>query len=696
MNLISKIILWGLLLFPGIFDKCQGNKYRANLDKYTKIFQYQTSEVELHFPNSDINYIFENEEKNFQNQKELENSRLANMKDNKYTFMILGGKEFLCGFGEYGRNGYLQESEEIDPSWDSMDSNIKNYLKKSKISWLMERCFIFTKKKDINNGIHIQVDMFEICIGVSVRHKRQIIDKETNNNILESQFNVIGDYKLNEDSFYQNGTVIQYYNPAIENLKGDSGYSASIEFKCSYNQSGINQVLEDINKDFKPVIKVEFLSPSFCDWRVDESKNITSLDKLETLLLPLENRCQNFTDFRFWNYELCNLYAVSQFKKDTSNQETRLFHLGIHPNTAQLLNKTNDLDEYLSNNLISNIVNTIKPGKFSLLENVTATIEPRNKNELVSGNYVYRKYVITVRLSNGTFCVENNQQRSIKLVFECPENFESMSDYFKIVNVIEYSTCSYEMLILSPVICSHPMLMPPPIYQHRKIKCLPKNLILDKFIKDKSTLEDSHRSQQTEKENEVVSITRINNQFEAIKTEYITSLKKGDTIQTFFTMGNSPRIRNSNTANPKFLVGQIVQHLWWNYYGVIIGWDWKLNAPKQWEDYIYQKYPPKSKEKPHYLLLIHQNETLFNNTSPINSIPSNFTHSYIPEIALTHVSNSSSRHKFSSKSIINNVYISAYFSHWSEAHQRFIPNSNSTLWKIYPTDFGELNKRDEL
>lgn len=692
MNLIFKAILCGLLL-PVFFNKCQGNKYRTNLDKYTKIFQYQTTEIELYFPN---NNIFDDEGENFRSQDELQNSRSIKIKDNEYSFMMLGGKEFLCGFEEYRKSSHHHVFEGTDIYWDNMDSNVKNYLKKSKISWLMERCFIFTKKKDINHGIHIQVDMFEICIGVSVRHKRKIIDKETDNNILESQFTVIGDYKLNEDAFYQNGTIIQYYNPAIENLKENSGYSALIEFKCSYVQSGINQVVEETDKEFKPVIKVEFLSPSFCDWRVDESKNITSLDKVEALLLPLENKCQNFTDFRFWNYELCNLYAVSQFKKDISTKELKLFHLGIHPNAAQILNKTDDLEEYLSKNLISNIVNTIKPEKTSLFENITATIEPRNKNELVSGNYVHNKYVITVKLLNGTHCEENNQQRNIKLVFECPDNFESMTDYFRIVNVIEDSTCSYEMQIISPVICSHPMFMPPPIYKHGKIKCLPKNLLLNKSREDESIIEESHKSRETEGEDELVGIDQINNQFEAVTTEYIASLEKNGGVQPFFTTDDSPRIRNSNLANPKFLVGQIVQHTWWNYYGVIIGWDWKLNAPKQWADHIYQRYPLESKEKPHYLLLIHQNETLFDGTSSIGHIPSNFTHSYIPEIALTDVPHLSSKYQFSSKNIINNAHTNTYFSHWSKTHQRFIPNSNSTLWKIYPGDLDELNQRDEL
>ncbi|KAH8584783.1 uncharacterized protein ELE39_000734 [Cryptosporidium sp. chipmunk genotype I] len=693
MNFIFKAILWGLLLFPAFFHRCQGNKYRTNLDKYTKIYQYQTSEIEIYFPNSDI---FENERENVQTQEEKQNSKLTKMNNNGYNFMKLGGKEFLCSFEGYRKNDHIDVLQEINPSWDNMDSQIRNYLKKTKISWLMERCFIYTKKKDINNKIHIQVDTFEICIGVSVRHKRQIIDKETNDNILESQFNIIGDYKLNQDTFYQNGTIIQYYNPAIENLRGDSGYSASIEFKCSYNQSGISQVLEDVNKEFRSVIKIDFLSPSFCDWRIDESKNITSLEKLEALLLPLENRCQNFTDSRFWNYELCNLYAVSQFKKDISTQELKLFHLGIHPNIAQILNKTDDLDEYLSKNLISNIVNTIKPGKISLFENVTTTIEPRNKNELISGGCVHSKYVITVKLFNGTHCTENNQQRSIKLVFECPDNFESMPDYFRVANVIEDSTCNYEMLIISPVICSHPLLMPPPIYKHGKVKCVPKSLILKKLGKNEFIAEHSHKSQETKGKDELVGISQIDNQFEAVNTEFITSFKKGNGIQPFFTLSDSPRIRNSNLTNPKFFVGQIVQHSWWNYYGVIVGWDWKLNAPKQWADNIYQKYPSESKERPHYLLLIHQKETLLNSSSPIATVPSNLTHSYIPEIALMHVPHLSSENKFSSKKIINNKYLNAYFSHWSETHQRFIPNTNSTLWKIYPRDFEKLKERDEL
>lgn len=675
MNSVFRAILCGLLALPLFFYSCLSNKYRINLDRYTKIFQYQTSEVEIYFLSRDV---LDREEENTQAQ------------DKRYSFMRLGGNELLCGFEEQDGGRGSNSAEMTASSWEGLDSHIKNYLKKSKISWLMERCFIYTKRKDINNGIHTQVDVFEICIGISIRHKKQIIDKETNSDILESQFNLLGDYKLNEDVFYQNGTIIQYYNPAIDNLKGDSGYSASIEFLCSYKQSGIRQVSEDVNRDYKPVIKVEFMSPSFCDWRVDESKNITTLDKLESLLLPLENRCQNFTDSRFWNYELCNLYAVSQFKRGTSAQELRLFCLGVHPGTAEILNKTEDLDKYLSKNLISNIVSTVRPGNHrSLLGNVTATIEPRNKNEPVHGNYVHSKYVMTVKLVNGTYCEENNQPRSIKLVFECPDNFESFPDYFRIVNVAEDSTCSYEMLILTPVICSHPLLMPPPISRHRKIKCMPRSLTSNKS--------EALKSPRESQEEELVAISHIDNQFEAVNTEYVALARKdSNSALQFFTMDASPRIWSSGQANPKFSVGQIVQHSWWNYYGVVIGWDWKLNAPDQWTNRTYQKYSSESREKPHYLLLIHQQETLFEDASPANAIPSNLTHSYVPEIALVHVPDLSSNRKFSNESVINNMYLRSYFSHWSKAHQRFIPLSNSTLWETYPSDFKDVNKRDEL
>ncbi|KAJ1612265.1 hypothetical protein OIY81_1375 [Cryptosporidium canis] len=691
MGFFLKVALWGALAQLLLIDRCGGNKYRANLDKYTKVFQYRTSEVEIHLPGGDgLDGAREGPQVS---ASHWQNSTGTPSKHGRYSFIKLGGNDFLCGVEEQGQDGGSRSAGTETLSWENMDPQIKDYLKKSKISWLMGRCFIYTKMGNLSI-IHSQVDTFEVCIGTSIRYKKQIVDRETNSNVMEGQFNVVGDYKPDEDLIYPNGTIVQYYSPAIESLRGGSGSSASIEFACSYNRSGISEVVESTGNELKSTIKVLFLSPSFCDWRVDEGRNITSLDRLEALLLPLENRCQNFTDSRFWSYELCNLHAVSQFKRDAPSQELRLFNLGFHQDTARVLNETDSLDEYLSKNLISSLVNKMKPGTLTLLENTTVTIEPRNKNEPVFGDYVHEKYVATVRLLNGASCEENNKRRSIKLVFECPNGFEDFSDYFRIVNVVEDSTCSYEMLIITPVICSHPLLMPPPIAQHRKIKCLPRGLVLGRPGKDPSKIENPQKP--PESEGELVNINQISSQLEAVKTEYINLILSGDMTKQFFALSTSPRTRSSGQTAPRFSVGQIVQHSWWNYYGVVIGWDWKLSAPDDWTNRVYQKYPPECKEKPHYLLLIHQQDTLFKGTSPIGHIPSDLSHSYVPELALTHVADLKSNKEFSHASAINNAFLHLYFSHWSRTHQKFVPLSNSTLLKTYPDDFNQTDIRDEL
>ncbi|KAF7457588.1 hemimethylated DNA binding domain-containing protein [Cryptosporidium felis] len=684
MSRFQKITLWGLLIIL-VFKKSQGNKYRTNLDKYTKAFQYQTNEIELHFP---TNTIRTSAQEN--NSLSVENPRdetLLSTETNKYVFMNLAGEEFLCDFGGPDNQSdftYLGGSLE----WEKMGKNLKDYIKESKISWLMERCFIFTKEKGINSNFHAQIDFYEVCVGISIRYKKQIIDKETSTSLLDGQFNTLGDYIQNGDFLSENGTIVQYYNPASETLKGDSGYSASIEFNCSYNQSGIVNVEDEIGNDFKTRVKVVFVSPTFCDWRVDEGRNITSLDKIERLLLPLENKCQNFTDSQFWNYELCNFYGVSQFKKDLPKQELKIFLLGIHPIAHLVFNHTDKLDHYLANSLLSNLVNEANPTGASLLRNITVTIEPRNRNEISQDNiHVQSKYVLIFQLGNGTFCSEENKQREIKLVFECPDNFATMSTYFRIANVVENSTCSYEMLILTPVICSHPLLMPLPVLKKKNTKCFSRKI----GQKAKSHLTKTNNLE----DKTLVGTNYGSSQFEAVPPEFIGPQISPNNTHLFFAYSASPRLRSKDSDSPHFYIGEIIQHIWWNYYGVIVGWDPILSAPDNWVSRVYQKYPTESKNKPHYLILVHQREVIFEGDSPIVKIDTNFTHSYIPEVALKSLV-IQPKNTFADKNIINNPYLRRYFSHWSEFQKRFIPYSNSTLWNLYPEDFNRSNARDEL
>ncbi|XP_076445576.1 uncharacterized protein LOC143283278 [Babylonia areolata] len=60
--------------------------------------------------------------------------------------------------------------------------------------------------------------------------------------------------------------------------------------------------------------------------------------------------------------------------------------------------------------------------------------------------------------------------------------------------------------------------------------------------------------------------------------------------------GSSTEPRLYRPAEVKFRIGQVVRHKFWKYRGVIIGWDLKPRAPKEW---LEENYPSSEKHLLH-------------------------------------------------------------------------------------------------
>ncbi|KAH8740455.1 hypothetical protein FG386_002967 [Cryptosporidium ryanae] len=670
------LFVLNLVYSLALLAQCQGNKYRVNLDRLTKAYQYQKSEIEIYFTDNI-------------ESSENELSQTFNLSSNRLTFMRLGKEEFLCDVG-FSPNFIEKPSSLRYKSWEEMDENLKKYIKKSKISWLMERCFNFTKRKDINNNLHLQIDIYEICFGVSIKHKKIITDKETETKIMDGNFRLIGNYLPNEDIFQENGRITQFYRDYLYDFNSNKNLSATINFSCNNTFYGIRRVTEEVRDEIGSIVNVEYQAPSFCIWKVKEEVGIDTVENLGSLLLPLENKCQNYTDSSFWTFELCNFYGVTQFIRESSNKISKSFILGLSQNAYSFFNSTSETEDKLRKTLVSNYIlnRTNSEINNSNVPNLNFKLEPRNVDENLGDRYVPNKYVITLTLYNGTICEEIGRKRSIKLVYECPEMFEKHSiNYFKIMNIVEKTPCEYEMLIQTSTICSHPLLLPPTNLISDNVKCFPRKSVLDKF--------SSKQKIYTDETLEAINISEYrDNALEEVPMEYIQLFLDYKMNYPHFSLNTSLKVRRMDSYDPLFNIGELVQHRWWNYYGVVVGWDWKVSAPGNWVDRVYKKYPIESKKKPHYLILIHKSDIFIKNTSPVNPIHSNFTHSYVPEIAL-HKIDLKDGIKFEHTNIIDNPYTSRYFSNWSESQQRFIPNLNSTLWKTYPSDL-QITQKDEL
>jgi len=67
----------------------------------------------------------------------------------------------------------------------------------------------------------------------------------------------------------------------------------------------------------------------------------------------------------------------------------------------------------------------------------------------------------------------------------------------------------------------------------------------------------------------------------------------------------STQIRKEHFNSVKYRIGQVVKHSKFKMYGVIVGWDLKVNAPDEWVERNYQNDDREMLvEQPHYLILI--------------------------------------------------------------------------------------------
>ncbi|XP_067388771.1 F-box only protein 21-like isoform X1 [Emydura macquarii macquarii] len=122
----------------------------------------------------------------------------------------------------------------------------------------------------------------------------------------------------------------------------------------------------------------------------------------------------------------------------------------------------------------------------------------------------------------------------------------------------------------------------------------------------------------------------------------------------------STHIRSPKPESVLFNVGQVIVHRRFGYSGVIVGWDVKARAPKDW---LQHKYPPEKqglRDTPHYRILINRANRFGKSTV------------YIPEEEITIIMGLEVHHPD----------LTAYFSRYDGSKYIMQP----WLRKIYPHD----------
>ncbi|KAL7069518.1 hemimethylated DNA binding domain-containing protein [Cryptosporidium serpentis] len=752
MRIIGLLLLLVFLIYY-TYIECS-EKYRTNFHQYTALLRQSENVIKLDFSQS-AEYVY----------KTIIKNRTMNEENlTRFMYITISNIGFLCllpenNFTEVSKAELNDVKDPINNSmymplenwnkisynedWGNLDENTKYYIKMAKVKWLMNRCYSFTDKVH-NDKNMTQTDIYEICIGQNIQLKRINSSKVNNVNFIDTKIHLIGDYVPNYDILGVNGTLIQFYYPKNVPSSLNIIRKGRIQFVCSEFSPGILSVYEDnipIHKYSKVnslliETTVVFGAPSFCDWRLHADiyrKNNTlfgysiqdnNIPKLSNLLLPLQGHCQNFTDSNLLSYEVCNFESVIQYKKNGSDIVHPMYFIG-----------TNDIEisPDFPKELKYGKIKTLTPNSSSIYPNMTVKLEPYNIHDYSNKKDIPSKYVLVVELKNGNPCFKTNHQRYTRLIYECPDEFHQYTaGYFRVVNIIENPICVYEVLIQTPVICSHPLLMPVPIMNSSRITyCYPQKknksnlkfnaqdvLFTSNNSQNMSILKSYDKKSQTYNKKDylnengipiinnnthiqdVEDIVTINqsNDLEAVPSIYITSfLNQQDTTQSYFSTSLKSRIRKDNNYKnkPLYYLGQLVKHRWWNYHGVIIGWDWSVQAPKQWIDKVYQKYSANDKLTPHYLMLVHQDYSVSSKdfVSTPNNIP-RFLFAYIPQIGLDLLEIKGDFIKNTSE-IINNPYFSFFFSKWDINQNRFLPNQGSILWLQYPDDLKLLFK-DEL
>lgn len=128
----------------------------------------------------------------------------------------------------------------------------------------------------------------------------------------------------------------------------------------------------------------------------------------------------------YWTYELCHGKYIRQYHEERDGKKVNIqqYDLGVID------------DMQMKTMIFEQGAKSISEGKTDL---------PLTKIEGISIPYV------EVEMKMGTLCDLNNKPRSTKVLYVCFENGKQ-----DIYSLKETSTCEYEAIVLTPVLCSNP------------------------------------------------------------------------------------------------------------------------------------------------------------------------------------------------------------------------------------------------
>ncbi|XP_046389188.1 endoplasmic reticulum lectin 1 isoform X2 [Ischnura elegans] len=162
--------------------------------------------------------------------------------------------------------------------------------------------------------------------------------------------------------------------------------------------------------------------PKFVEKEKDSSENYTGSSPLG-LLFPLFT--QSSCSYRlepYWNYELCHGRYIRQYHEDRDGRKIKV-------------------QEYILGVL-----------DFKLFKSLSEELDKKEKTEIpvkkIDGiNMPY----LQLDMVDGTVCDLNGKPRTTRVLYVC-----HLHGKHEIYSLKESSTCEYEVVVLSPLLCAHP------------------------------------------------------------------------------------------------------------------------------------------------------------------------------------------------------------------------------------------------
>ncbi|XP_030748881.1 endoplasmic reticulum lectin 1 [Sitophilus oryzae] len=285
------------------------------------------------------------------------------------------------------------------------------------------------------------------------------------------------------------------------------GFDDTILFDINWPGSYAN-LDSDVNAETITVTssmqeKYKCILPNIIEKEEKKEESYSGPSPLE-LIVPLFS--QGTCSYRlesYWTYEVCHGKYIRQYHEEREGKKVKL--------QEYILGKWDEAD----------LVNNLRKSKLNRDDLLPDKIIPTKKIDNVNLPYY------EVLMDNGTACDLNfNKPRLTKVIYVC-----YIHGKHEVYHLKETSTCVYEIIILTPLLCTHPKYKPKETGE-LKINCLPLNGALNQPYNLLKLKKDSAK-------------LRRNSELERIKVELIQF--KPDDVDSL----------NSKTA-PQFVSERVV------------------------------------------------------------------------------------------------------------------------------------------